>query len=111
MPTLTIPACSFSNGSKPTLDAGIESAIAKGGARRAWSDFDTIKETLTLVFEQTTPAEVTTIRSDYSANRITGGMIFTAPWGLSYTANYIAEPDINPLPGSVNSRVTLRLRT
>ena len=111
MPTLTMPACGSSSGSKPVIDAGIESAIAKGGKRRGWSDYDSLRETVVLVFEQATPAEVTTARSEYTTNRLTGGMTFTAPWGLAYTADYIAEPDIDPLPGSVNSRVTLRLRT
>lgn len=111
MPALTIPACGIWGGSKPVIAAGIESAIAKGGARRGWSDYDSLRETVILVFGQATPAEVTTVRSEYTANRLTGAMTFTAPWGLSYTADYTAEPDIEPIVGTVNSRVTLNLRT
>lgn len=80
MPTMTIPACQASNGSKSTLDAGIESAIAKGGARRGWSDYDRIRETLTLVYEQVTPSEVAIVRDEYSTNRVTGGMLVSVPW-------------------------------
>lgn len=111
MPTLTFPACGVWSGSKPTIDAGIESAIAKGGKRRGWSDYDALRESVVLVFGQATPSEVTVVRGEYATNRLTGGMTFAAPWGLSYTADYIAEPDIDPIPGTVNSRVTLRLRT
>ena len=111
MPALTMPACGVWSGSKPSIDAGIESAIAKGGKRRGWSDYDSLRENIVLVFGQVTPSEVTTVRSEYTTNRLTGGMTFTAPWGLSYTADYTNEPDIDPIPGSVNSRVTLRFRT
>ena len=110
MPALTLPACGCSSGSKPTIEAGIESSIAKGGKRHGWSDFDTVRESVTLSFAQTTPAEVATIRSEYNTNRLTGGMTFTVPWG-SYTADYTAEPDITPLAGSLNSSVTLKMRT
>lgn len=110
MPALSLPACGIWSGSKPAIDAGIESAIAKGGSRRGWSDYDSFRETVTLVFGQVTPAEITTIRSEYTANVLTGAMTFATPWA-SYTADYINEPEIDPIPGTLNSRVVLKMRT
>ena len=109
MPTLTIPACGYSLGSRDEIDDGVERVTSLGGTQRGWSDYDATKRVFTLVFELCSTSEVNTIRSEYTSNRLTGGMTFIPPWiGTSITADYAAPPVIDP--GTTYTKVTLKLR-
>lgn len=111
MPALTIPACGYGAGSKPITDAGIESAIAVGGSRRGFSDYDATKRDFVLVFSRCTAAEFQAQDTLYESNKLTGGMTFTPPWSVSsITADYTAPPDIDFIANSPYVVVTLRLR-
>jgi len=109
MPALTIPACGYSVGSTHEIDDGIERVTSVGGTQKGWSDYDATKRVFTLVFELCTTAEVNTITSEYTSNRLTGGMTFTPPWiGSSITADYAGAPKITP--GPTYTKVVLPLR-
>lgn len=111
MPTLTIPLCGYGSGSNPLPDAGIEGAIAVGGSRRGFSDYDRTRDELTIVFSMCTVAEYQAQRALYEANKLTGGMTLTPPWSATpITADYLAPPAMSPIPNSVYVVVTLRLR-
>jgi len=109
MPALTIPAQGFGEGTAPTFDTGIEQVISKGGTMRGWSDYDAVHREFTLSFPIVTMDELATMETEYLANRLTGGMTFTAPWnGDSYTFDYVS---FQPTPkGGVLFSVIIRGR-
>ena len=102
MPDLIIPACGFCVGTKSETDDGIKRVTSLGGTQRGWSNFDSIKEKFTLVFSSCTPAEMNAQVVLYINNRLTGGMIFTAPWnGSIYVFDYTAPIAREPREGNV----------
>ena len=107
MPALTIPACGFTVGSRPQIDAGITRKISYGGAQVGFSDYDAVRRVHTLVFSTVTLAEWNTMYTEWDANKLTGGMTFTLPWQTgTITAAYADEPDMQPGEG-LWLRVTL----
>lgn len=109
MPALTIPQCGFSVGSGPEIDDGVDRIVSLGGTMRGFSNYDAAKQVFTIVFEVCTFAEATAQLTLYNANRLTGGMTFTAPWdSTAYTADYADKPKFEYR--ATNCRVTLRLR-
>lgn len=109
MPALTIPTCGYSEGTTYDIDDGVENVTSVGGTRRGMSNYDAVKKVFTLHFALCSTAEVNTIISEYTTNRLTGGMTFTPPWGgSSVTADYTEPPRV--AWKAVWHDVTLKLR-